>query len=82
MDFVWSPRKGSLLALECQWSARDFDPAGLLAFARNYPKAKLLVVVTDAAPGFIRDYYGQMVEFVGLNKAVVQLTEIDRDKRQ
>ena len=58
-----------LLALECKWSAKDFDPAGLQAFARNYPKARLLVVATDARPAFRREYAGQPVEFVNLNEA-------------
>jgi len=26
------------MAIECKWSARDFDPASLLVFARAYPK--------------------------------------------
>jgi len=73
VDLVWSPRRGSLLALECKWSAKDFDPAGLLAFARNYPKSELLVVATDAAPSFKRNYEGQTVEFVRLSEAVARL---------
>jgi hypothetical protein len=55
--------------LECKWSAKDFDPAGLQAFARNYPKARLLVVATDIRPEFKREYAGHTVEFVGLNEA-------------
>jgi uncharacterized protein len=70
VDFVWSPRRGPLLALECKWSARDFDPAGLRAFARNYPKARLLVVAPDARPAFKRNCGGRLVECVGLNEAV------------
>lgn len=73
VDFVWAPRRGSLLAVECKWSAKDFDPAGLLAFARNYPKAKLLVVATDAAPSFKRSYDNHSVEFLSLGDAVARL---------
>jgi predicted AAA+ superfamily ATPase len=79
VDFVWSPRRGPLLALECKLSARDFDPAGLLAFARNYLKAKLLVVATDAAPGFKRDYNGRTIEFINLNKAMLRLRDGDKE---
>ncbi|MBI2924868.1 MAG: ATP-binding protein [Verrucomicrobia bacterium] len=75
VDFVWLPRRGSLLALECKWSAKDFDPAGLLAFARNYPRATLLVVATDATPSFKRSYDTQTVEFLGLSEAVVRLVD-------
>ncbi|MBI4661086.1 MAG: ATP-binding protein [Verrucomicrobia bacterium] len=74
VDFVWSPRRGPLLALESKWSVKDFDPAGLLAFARSYPKAKLLVVATDAAPPFKRNYDNQPVEFVRLGDAVARLS--------
>jgi len=70
VDFVRAPGRGPLLALECKWSAKDFDPAGLQAFARNYPQARLLVVATDAQPAFMREYAGQTVEFVSLNEAV------------
>src|SRR5208283_509437 len=70
VDFVFVPRRGQVLALECKWSAKDFDPAGLQAFARNYPKARLLVVATDARPAFRREYGGRPVEFVSLNEAV------------
>lgn len=73
VDFVWAPRRGPLLALECKWSAKDFDPAGLLAFGRHYPRAKLLVVATDAAPRFQRNYDKQTVEFVRLSEAVARL---------
>lgn len=73
VDFVWSPRRGPLLGMECKWSVKDFDPAGLLAFARNYPEAQLLVVATDAAPAFTRTYDNQSVEFVRLSDAVRRL---------
>lgn len=69
VDFVFVPRHGQVLALECKWSARDFDPAGLRAFARNYPKARLLVVTTDARPRFQRQWEGHTIEFVSLSEA-------------
>jgi hypothetical protein len=70
VDFIFAPRRGPVLALECKWSARDFDPAGLRAFARNYPKARLLVVASDARPVFKREHGGHIVEFVGLREAI------------
>lgn len=69
VDFIFVPRRGPVLALECKWSARDFDPVGLRAFARNYPKARLLVVTTDAHPRFQRKCDGHTVEFLSLNEA-------------
>ena len=34
VDFIWLPRGRTPLAIECKWSARDFDPASLLVFVR------------------------------------------------
>lgn len=73
VDFVVVPRRGPVLALECKWSTRDFDPASLRAFARSYPKARLLVVTSDARPRFQRHCDGQTVEFVSLKEAVARL---------
>jgi hypothetical protein len=56
--------------MECKWSAKDFDPAGLQAFARNYSQARLLAVAADARPAFRREHGGQKVEFMGMNEAI------------
>ncbi|MDW8309813.1 MAG: DUF4143 domain-containing protein, partial [Verrucomicrobiales bacterium] len=74
VDFVAVPRRGPVVALECKWSARDFDVAGLRAFARNYPRTRLLVVSTDARPGFEKRLDGHTVEFVTLSEAVSVVT--------
>jgi uncharacterized protein len=74
-NFVCAPVGGKLLALGCSCAVSDFDPAGLLAFARNYPEAVLLVATTDAELSFKRTYSGVAVEFVGLSEAVSQVVE-------
>jgi uncharacterized protein len=73
VDFVFAPKRGTVAALECNWSAKDFDPAGLLAFARNYPDARLLVLAADIDRPFKRTYESSAVEFVGLNDALSRL---------
>lgn len=70
VDLVWTRRGRPPVAIECKWSARDFDPAGLLAFARAYPKAEVLVVATDAAPSFVRRISGVRVKALGLDALV------------
>jgi uncharacterized protein len=75
VSFVCAPPGGKVLGLECKWSASDFEPAGLRAFARNYPEARLLVATTDAELSFNRSYDGLAVEFVGLGEAVSQVAE-------
>ncbi len=70
VDFIWAPRGRAPLAIECKWSARDFDPANLAVFARAYPRHELLVVTTDARPAFTRDYAGRPVRFLTLEPLV------------
>jgi hypothetical protein len=73
IDLVWSRRGRALAGIECKWSAREFDPASLLIFARRYPKAALLVVTADAKPGFVRGYGGVTVDFVDLEGVVSRI---------
>jgi predicted AAA+ superfamily ATPase len=73
VDFIWSPRKRAPLAIECKWSARDFDPANLAAFAAAYPRHELLVVTTDARPAFTRQCAGRPVRFLTLDRLVERL---------
>jgi predicted AAA+ superfamily ATPase len=74
VDFVWLPRGRTPLAIECKWSARDFDPANLLVFSRAYPKHDLLVVTTDARPAFVRQYDNRRVHFLTLDRLVGLIT--------
>ena len=62
-----APRGKSPAAIECKWSARDFNPANLLVFARIYPKATLLVTAPDARPAFTRNHSGSGVQFLTLD---------------
>ena len=75
MDVIWSARGKPPLAIECKWSARDFDPAGMLAFARAYPKTELLVTAPDASPSFTREYSGIRVRFLCLKRLVERIKE-------
>jgi predicted AAA+ superfamily ATPase len=74
VDFIWLPRGQTPLAIECKWSARDFDPASLLVFARAYPKPDLVVVTTDARPAFVRQYDGRKVQFLTLDRLIERIT--------
>jgi predicted AAA+ superfamily ATPase len=68
VDFVWLPRGETPVAIECKWSARDFDPRNLLVFARAYPKVTLVVTTPDARPAFTRTYRGNRIEFLTLDR--------------
>ena len=73
VDFLWLPRGKAPIAIECEWTARDFDPGNLLVFARAYPKATLLVVATDARPSFSREYGRARIEFLGINELIARI---------
>jgi len=66
VDFIWQARGRRPLAIECKWSAADFDPANLLEFSRHYPQAVLIVTSADARPSFVREYKTGQVQFTDL----------------
>ena len=73
VDFLCLPRGRNPLAIECKWSARDFNPGNLLVFARAYPKAELIVTSSDARPAFTRVYEGRPVQFLALGGLVQRI---------
>jgi len=74
VDFIWTPRGRAPLAIECKWSAHDFESANLAVFARAYPTHELLVVTTDARPAFTRQYDGRPIRFLTLDRLVERLS--------
>jgi uncharacterized protein len=74
VDLVCRGRGRTPVAIECKWSARDFDPVNLRVFAKAYPSAALLVVAPDARPTFRRDFGGALVQFLTLDRLVDVLT--------
>jgi hypothetical protein len=47
VDFVLARRAAAPVAIECKWSARDFDPANLRLFRRRYPRGESFLVAQD-----------------------------------
>jgi len=74
IDFIWQPRSGPVMAIECKWSAKDFAPGNFQIFAKSYPNAILVVVATDAKPAFTRKYSGVKVEFITLDTLIERIT--------
>jgi predicted AAA+ superfamily ATPase len=54
-------------AIECKWSAGEFDSGNLLAFRRQYPQGENFVVAQDVARSYVRNYGDVKVQFVGLS---------------
>lgn len=73
IDVVISKRNQSPIAIECKWSASDFDPAGLKAFRRRYEQGESFVVANDVVEEFARSYGNIRVTFIGLSGLIRQL---------
>lgn len=77
VDFVLARRGRAPIAIECKWSASDFDPAALKAFAARYPKAEYIVVAQDVGRSYERRFDRLRIRFVGLETLVNDL-ELNR----
>lgn len=73
VDFVLARRGKPPLAIECKWSASDFHPGALKAFAARYPKAEYFVVAQDVERAYAKTYGTLRVTFIGLVNFVRQL---------
>ena len=73
VDFVLARRKSEPTAIECKWSASDFDATNLKAFRRQYPKGNNFVVASDVQRAFSRQYDNVQVRFVGLRDLVKEM---------
>ena len=76
IDFVIRRRGSAPDAIECKWSASEFDPKNLLAFRRQYPQGKNWVVSTDIDQEFARQVKGVEVRYVSLQGLVSNLVAL------
>jgi len=74
IDFIWAPRGRTPLAIECKWSAGEFDAGNLRIFRRQHPKGDNVVVAHDVERSFRRTYDGLVVHFENPNGLVRRLT--------
>lgn len=74
IDFILlANRKEEAVAIECKWSADQFESGNLNIFRKRYPKGKNYVVAADVDRDFERDYKGASVLFVSLNGLIERL---------
>lgn len=68
VDFVVVRRGQPPVTIECKWTAREFDAAGLRVFRAAYPTGPNFVVAADVSPGqpYERGVGAQRVRFVAL----------------
>jgi len=66
VDFVLARRGQPPAAIECKWSAGEFDPASIWDFRNRYSKGPNYVVSADVGPPFTRRHGTLAVRFVSL----------------
>jgi predicted AAA+ superfamily ATPase len=73
VDFILAKRRSGSLAIECKWSASDFDATNIKSFRRQYPRGDNFVVAADVTKAFTRSYEDVPVKFVNLMTLVDML---------
>jgi len=73
IDFVLQRSPRDVTAIECKWSADQFDPANLKVFRGLHPKGTNFVVTSDVGIPFRKDYRGLLVDFVNLEGLIAAL---------
>jgi len=66
VDFVLTGRRNKPIAIECKWSASDFDATNLRAFRRQYSEGENFVVAQDVDHPFTRHLGEITVRFENL----------------
>jgi predicted AAA+ superfamily ATPase len=66
VDYVIALRNQPPVAVECKWSASDFEPSGIKAFRRQYPQGESYVAANDVGRQYARSYGNTRVTFVNL----------------
>ena len=61
-----APRGQPPAAIECKWSANDFEPRALKVFAARYPKAEHFVVAQDVDRTYTKRYDRLHITFTSL----------------
>lgn len=73
VDFVLSASRNQPLAIECKWSANNFDPTNLAAFRRQHPVGENIVLAHDLQKAFRQSYANLRVRFEPLEAFVGSL---------
>jgi len=73
IDFVYIKNRNYAepIAIECKWTAANFDPTNLKIFRKRYPKGINYVVSHDTEGSFERQYDGILVTFVNAKDIVL-----------
>ena len=73
VDFVLIERGKDPVAIECKRASGRFEPEGLVAFRKLYPRGMNFLVCEDVREPYEREAAGLRVRFVGINDLVQEL---------
>ena len=77
IDFIIRGRGAAPDAIECKWSAGEFDAKNLLAFRRQYPQGRNWVVSTDVDQPYTRQIKGVCVRTIDLQGLARELDDVN-----
>ncbi len=78
IDFVLSDRRSDPVAIECKWSASDFNPTNILSFRGKYPTGANYVVANDIAVDYSHVYNDIKVTFTNTAGLISELSTKDK----
>lgn len=73
VDFILARRGQPPVAIECKWSASDFDATNLKAFRRAHPKGANFLVAQDVDRPYVRHDGDLAVDVVSLPKLLARI---------
>lgn len=76
IDFVLTHRRQAPTAIECKWSASEFNASNLKAFRKQYPRGNNFVVAHDVERPYRRTYGDVSVKLVGLSDLIEELLKL------
>jgi len=78
VDFVWSRRGRSPVAIECKWSSRHADTENLGVFRKHYPEGDNWIVAADVRTPYPRRFGDVTVQMIGLEHLPQKLGTLAR----
>lgn len=81
VDFIVARRGAPPIAIECKWTAADFDTANLRAFRRVYPGGFNYVVASDVDRPAARRHADLTVRYVSTEQLIDELASPRREPR-
>jgi hypothetical protein len=76
IDFVIPGPRNSPMAIECKWSASEFEVNNLRSFRRRYPEGENFVVSYDVERSFYRTFGNIKVKFVNLEGLIAEVGKL------